>query len=537
MSKRLIIIIIVALISAASLYLVLNQLMGASNLEILDVDFKLSLENYRLCRSIELLVKNKGDANLTISSVRIDGKDVHLWILRGGYIPPRSTATILVFYPWKSGGKYSIEIVSDSGSAKVEEAAPSLDKIGFIVNNRRTIDWHGILSFEVEFSDGECKPYCLEIVDENGVKATSQMWGILTYDSGYVRYAVISFIAHIPKESSKTYYLVPVDKEVRGVSDKINVFENSDSILVSNGELTVKFNLTDRFHGSIDYFGSQNKGINFAEIFKPPQATLSELYFFHGFLDSVFDSNGKMFAIIMKTDVTVESKGPLFAVVKRTWKLRDLGMAYDFYAIPENGTYILYNFLVDIEKPMGLGALAGEGEYTIYNPAGMGSFAIAHLAVKNATFFLTLGGEIYAPLYPGMDIYADQPMAACIDHETGVFIQLLANDPQNPVGYWHISKQKFPWHIWGGDKPNPSTSEIGGYEYAKDLIFIAGVHKYMLCYSGQQSDPWRSGGLVIQPGTYSWLFEVYAAIKEDVLTAMKREYNMYYSNLEIEVKV
>ena len=60
MSKRLIIIIIVALISAASLYLVLNQLMGASNLEILDVDFKLSLENYRLCRSIELLVKNKG---------------------------------------------------------------------------------------------------------------------------------------------------------------------------------------------------------------------------------------------------------------------------------------------------------------------------------------------------------------------------------------------------------------------------------------------------------------------------------------------
>jgi len=46
----------------------------------------------------------------------------------------------------------------------------------------------------------------------------------------------------------------------------------------------------------------------------------------------------------MKTEVSIESDGPLLVVVKRKWNFRTMGIAYDFYAVSFKGNYILYRF-------------------------------------------------------------------------------------------------------------------------------------------------------------------------------------------------
>jgi len=528
MKKILLLISLIAVI-ASMLYFTLT--LKPPSLEVEVVSCSISIDKWRVERLFKLTLVNKGDSNITISEVKVNGATVK-WASETPIITPGAKLRLYIYYPWAPLKKYSIEVITERGSVKTEVKAPELKERRLKLVNTGEVSFKGIVSVEVFFSDKECLPGCIKVVDEEGEETISQMWGYILYDSGYVKTAVVSFIANIPPKSSKVYKILltskPPEYEVEGI---LAVEESKNYIKVSNGLLTVGFNLS--FAGSIDFFGDPSAGVNFAKIFKPPGTTLSELYFFHGFIDSVLDSNGKMYAIAMKTKVTVESKGPLLVVVKRKWNLRLSGQAFDFYALPVNESYLLYRFVIVLKEELGLGALAGTGEYTIYNPAGMGSFAISHVAVKKAEFFLTPSGETYAPLYPGLDIPAEKPVAACIDHETGVYVALLSNDPVHPVGYWHLSRQKFPWHIWKGDKPSPSTSEIGGYEYAKDLSFIAGVHKYMLCYVEQRSDPWRRGGIVIRPGTYSWMTAVGAVVKKDVVSELKSAEN-YFTKIVIE---
>jgi len=84
----------------------------------------------------------------------------------------------------------------------------------------------------------------------------------------------------------------------------------------------------------------------------------------------------------------------------------------------------------------------------------------------------------------------------------------------------------------GRRQTSPSTSEIGGYEYTKDLSFIAGVHKYLLCYVEQKSDPWRKRSITIKPGTYSWMTSVGIIIHEDVLLELQKVNNTL-KNIEV----
>ncbi|MCD6368339.1 MAG: hypothetical protein J7L38_00910 [Thermoproteales archaeon] len=518
--KVLLVLITIFLVAlGAFLYM---SLQSRSNISVESLSFEVNVEGWRISRVIKAKITNTGSENVTITGVEVNGKSVNRWTSGSRVLTPKESTFIYIYYPWKSSTQYSVKISTSGGEGILEAKSPQFSKILLKLTNVGGDVWEGVFSFETYFSDGECKPKGIKVFNEYGEEVASQMWGIVTYESGYVKTAIISFHVSIPPGGEKTFAItLGVEPKAYESNPNILVEESDEYIRVINGRIIVGFNNSDRYHGSIDYFGDVEGSYNFAEIFKPPEATLSELYFFHGFLDSVLDSSGKMFAIIMKTEISIESKGPLLVVVKRSWKLRDLGTAYDFYAIPQNSTSIYYRFVIDAVKNIGLGALAGEGEYTIYNPAGMGSFAIGHLAVKGADFFLTAEGDIYSPLYPGMDVSAEKPIASCVDHETGVGVQLISNDEVNPIGYWHISKQKFPWHIWGGDKPSPSTSEIGGYKYAKDLSFIAGVHKYLLCYSGEQSDPWRGNGISIEPGTYSWVMEVKAVIKKSISTELQ----------------
>ncbi|HDD64197.1 MAG TPA: hypothetical protein ENF53_03450 [Thermoprotei archaeon] len=540
-----IIVIVVAVVAA---YAVLNLMPQACELELVSYKFTAYSSGWRFERAIEVTLKNVGENNATISSIKVNDKDVYTWNPRWIVIHPGEIKTIYIFYPWK-GEECNIKIETNVGVLEFKDKSPSFKGYDVYISNPYSFKIDEIYSINLHFADGECKANEIKVVDENGNEVLSQVWGILKYDSGYIKTATVSFKIEIEAYGARQYSIL-IGEQPTATGGKIDIYVErvkGSYTIVDNGALRIRFNETGRWHGCIDYFGS--KDVNFAKIFYPKGAHPPEgLAFYHGLLDSMLDSEGKMYAVIQKTDIYIESEGPLLYVYTRKWKLKLLGYAYEFYAIPKGKSYIVYKFAMDVSREFGVGPGAGkpapsEPDYRYYNPHGVGGMSIPHLSVVtgvaglDAPYFLLDTGDIYDPLYPGIDIWVMHPVAACRDYDLGVGISILCNDPTHPIWYWHITTQKFPWFEWGASAESLRDDPAG------DLSSISGVDINMLCYHGQ--DPSREpyaletevvprGGVLFREGYYSWVFVVRAMIHEDVLSTLKTMKDMY---LGLEVSV
>jgi len=543
---RLIYVVIIVAILGVAGFLVYQQFMAKNYVELVNVDFVLESRNWRILRIIKVTIRNTGSDNATINSVTVNGRTLNTWGPRGLIIYPGEVKAVEIYYPWK-GEECNVVIETNVGKVEFKKKSPEVRKISIGIQNTAGEDIDEIVSFGLFFADGEVKPGEVRVLDENGVEVLNQMWGIVTYQSGYVKTAVISFPLKLPKGGYAEYTLILGEKPtLLGSLEGVIIERTGEYTFVDNGYYRVRFNESDsvkRGHGSIDYFG--NGKVNLAKIFKPKGAPPSGgLAFLHGFIDSMVESDGKMYAILQKTEIWVESQGPLLFVYARKWNLRTLGYAYEFYAIPADKPYMFYEAVFDVEHYFAVGPGAGkpgvgEADGRYYNPSGMGGMAVPHLAVVRALFFVIDTGDIYSPTYPGVDIWIKHPIAACRDYDLGAGIMLLANDPTNPLGYWHITLHKFPWYDWFGGIPGPEE------EPAVEFTTIAGIHERMLCYQGQNiyDEPYAQerevvprGAVRINEGTYSWVFVVRAIFGEDAVTALKH-LNKVYGEIELTVTI
>ncbi len=522
----------VLMVSAVILLLVLGFVFiynpfSQVNVSIERVEFLVKNDGWKILRTIRVYLKNKGNDNVTINAVSVNGVSFSSWSSRWIIIYPGETKYIEIYYPW-NGGEYTISIDTSQGRVEVKKKSPTLTKINVVFENYENKPLDEIASFELFFADGEVKPGEVRVLDENGVEVLNQMWGIVTYQSGYVKTAVISFPLEVPPGGLKSFTIVFGEESSYSNSStpslKIERFEGYT--VIYNGVIKVRFNETEYYHGNIDYFGSEE--VNFAKMYRPANSTRSGLSFFHGMIDAYFDDgNGKMYAYLMKTKMWIDSVGPLFAVYARRWNLKTEGYTYEFFAVPVNRPYMLYRAVVYVTHEFTVGPNAGkpapgEADYRYYNPSGMGNMAIPQLSVWRALFFLTDTGDLYSPPYPGNDLWIKHPVAALRDYDEGVGIMLLGNDPANPLGYWHITLHKFPWYDWLGEVPSNDP--------AADLVFIAGIHERMLCYDGQDpnAEPYASerkvvprGFVLLDEGTYSYLFAVRLILNEDAVTVLR----------------
>ena len=505
---------VIVIVLVAVLYFT-GILFPRAPIKITEVKFTLDSSDWKIFRAIVLKVENPSTSNVTIEAVYINGKR---WNKVAPYrllVEAGKTLYLKIYYPW-NGEELRITLETNKGKAEVSKKAPSFKSVSLTVVNEGSSKVDTVVSYELFFAPGELKKPLIKVLNEEGSEVLSQVWGVTLHDDGSVETAVLSFRVSLKGYESKSFLIV-LGEAPSKVGEKPSTVtvesKEKEYTLISNGLLTVRFN--EAMSGAIDYFGSSQ--VNYAKIYRPPNATLSGLVFWHGMLCSCLEQDGRLYAILMGADTYIDSEGPFFVVYVRKWKLRELGLAYEFYAVSTEKPYMIYRFVIKAVRDITGGPGAGPGAqgYEFYNPAGMGRIGIPHLAVKDATFFMIETGDLYYPEWPGKDLWSVHVVAACRDDAHGVSIAVLSNDPTHVIAYWHIVTKKWPFEYRG--------------TYWGDLIFVAGIHEYMLCYDGQDitKEPYAAerpvvprGGIRIRPGTYTWMFRVESIVNEDVLSRL-----------------
>jgi len=528
--KKVVAILVALVIVAITAYMLLPSLLQRPCVSIASYEFKVKLSGWRIMRVIEVYLENSGTDNVTISLVKVNGEEWSLWSPQDLMIKPGDRGCIEIQYPWNND-ELEVSIETSGGEVKFKDKAPAFNGVKIVLLNAYNQTISELVHLEMYFKDGECKRGFIRILDDEGLEVESQMWGVVEYESGYVRTAIISFPISLRPGEHVEYRLEVGEKSVYAGTESpyISIKQTGNYTLIENGVLTVRFKEYEvisgrlfKYGGVIDYFGNQK--INFAKLYEPPNSTRSGLNFFHGMLDSFFEFGyDKRYALLVKTDTWIDSRGPLLAVYARKWSLGgDRGYVYEFFGIPVDSKYILYRCVVEVNREFSVGPNPGPGAggYEFYNPAGMGEMGVPHLAVVGATYYLIESEDIYYPPWPGVDIWIKHSIALCVDFNLGVGISLVVNDEAAPLGYWHISTTKWPWED----------------EYSSDMIFLAGIHENMLCYDGQNisKEPYASerevkprGSATYRRGVYSYLFAVRAIIGEDALTILKYMNNLY----------
>ena len=212
MKKMILFVIFAILVVATAAYFTL--MCKKISLEAKSIVFKNNIVKWHIERIIEIALVNKGENNITLNEIKVNGK-IAKWTAFSHIILPGSICKITVFYPWNTSKKYSIEIVTDKGSLTINADSPKLFEIKLKIFNRLKKYFKDIVSFEIFFGDGECKPHYIKVIDEKGNEVISQMWGIVLYSSGYVKSAVISFLAEIPPASTRIYKIVLTSNPVK----------------------------------------------------------------------------------------------------------------------------------------------------------------------------------------------------------------------------------------------------------------------------------------------------------------------------------
>jgi len=508
---------IAAIILVATLYIA-GILAPKAPLKIVKAYCSIDTSDWKIFRVVVLQLENPSESNVTINAVYVNGKRWNKWRPYRLIVKPGKKAYLKIYYPW-NGKELKICVETDKGKLETSVKAPVFKSVALTVTNEGSSEVREVVCFDLFFAKGELKEPLIKVI-EGESEIPVQVWGITRYDDGSIETAVLSFRISLNPYSSKSYLIVfgEVSTVVAKMPPGVIVKRvEKKYTLISNGVLVVRFNESVEgaveYSGAIDYFGT--KDLNFAKIYRPPNVTLSGLVFWHGMLCSCFEQDGRMYAILMGAKTYIDSEGPFFIVYARKWKLRELGWAYEFYAVSTTEPYLLYRLVIQTTKDLTAGPGAGPGAhgYEFYNPSGMGRMCVPQLAVRNAEFFMIETGDLYYPDWPGVDLWIVHVVAACIDDARGVSIALLSNDPTHSLGYWHIVTKKWPFEFRG--------------TYWGDLIFVAGIHEHMLCYEGQdiRKEPYAverpvvpRGGIVIRPGVYSWMFRVESIVGKDILS-------------------
>ncbi|MEM2342265.1 MAG: hypothetical protein QXX94_07530 [Candidatus Bathyarchaeia archaeon] len=532
------IISVVSIISVAVIYM-LFFMQSAYEIEILSAECIVETYGWRIVRTIKVDIRNPGDENVTVSGVLVDEKSWNQLSPTNLLIPPKSVRTIKIFYPWNSV-KYSVTIETDKGKKKVDVDAPNFSSLKAILQNLNDDEWNSMISFDFIFGDGELEEPKMAVY-KDGAPIICQVWGIVRYESGYIKSATISFPASIPARGESSY-MIRLNEEGLEENNPLNLDKSSGFVLINNGVIKVRFNENEGYRGEIDWVGDVNNKINYAKVFGIFRGSRHDLK--SGLLTISLVYWGPMTIINSDNFATyIESNGPLLAVYARKWKMQsDLGWAYEFYAVPHNNPIILYKVFLDVNREfnMGPGAAPGSG-YEIYNPYGTGYLAIPLLIVKNASFFITDLSDIYHPPWPGSDLWAKHPVAACINATHAVAITRVCNDPVIPIEYWHITTERWftgfewPWNLEYTGEENVWT----------DHVAVVGVPEGKLCWTGQDlsREPYAiereitpRGTLTLRVGRYSWIFHVEVIVEGDVTHTLYKLVNTY-SGVDVNVEV
>lgn len=529
---------LISIISIAVAIYVLFFTQSAYEIEIVNAECVIETYGWRIVRTIKVDIRNLGDENVTVSRILVDEKSWNQWYPTNLLIPPKSMRTIKIFYPW-NGAKYVVTIETDKGRKRVDVNAPNFSSLKVTLRNLNNEEWNNVVSLDLIFDDGELNEPKMAVYKDN-VPITCQVWGIVRYESGYVKSITVSFPVSISPRGESSY-IIKLNEKGLEENNPLNLDKSSDYALINNGVIKVRFNENESYRGEIDWVGDVNNRINYAKVFGIFRGSRHDLK--SGFLTLSLLYWGPM--TILNSDrfaTYIESNGPLLAVYARKWKMQsDLGWAYEFYAIPRNNPIILYKVFLDVNREfsMGPGAAPGSG-YEIYNPYGTGYVAIPLLIVKNATFFITDTADIYHPPWPGSDLWAKHSVAACINATHAVAITRVCNDPIVPIEYWHITTERwFTGFEW------PWNLEYTGEENIwADHVAIVGVPEGKLCWTGQDlsREPYAiereitpRGTLTMRVGKYSWIFHVEIIVEGDVTHTLYKLVNTY-SGVDVDVE-
>ncbi|MEM2341234.1 MAG: hypothetical protein QXX94_01095 [Candidatus Bathyarchaeia archaeon] len=538
--KRLIIPISIIVVIAGSLaYFLLFQQSG-SPIEVASIEFSIDAHLFSLNRVIKIELRNLGDNNITVNRVMINDEVWNMWAPRNLLIIPKSSGVLNVYYPW-NGREYKITVETSGGTVEFNKQAPEFTQIRLNLQNNRNEEWNDMVHFNMFFADGELSEPKIAVYEgENSVPC--QIWGIVRYESGYIKTATITFMATMAPTGKKTYTIKLGEQgQIPPETGMIEITRrNENYVIISNNIIKIGFN--EEYRGEIDFVSDMRESVNLARkyIFGhwDPNAGAGQAWS-QGFLQSSLYYFGPMNALNkdIKCETYIETEGPLLAIYARKWFLRgNLGVGYEFFAIPYNNPRILYKFSLEMTGDLnqGPGAAPGSG-YEYYNWFGCGGLAIPLLSVKDGTFFLTEDVNTYFPDWPGNDLWAKHTVAACINATYGAAIRIIGNDPVIPIGYWHVVIRRWPW-----DQDITSVPEIGIWI---GQIHIAGIPEGKLCWTGQplNNEPYAAereitprGTITLYRGFYSWLFNVEILINRDVALTLKDLSE--YDKIEVSAK-
>ncbi|MEM2342292.1 MAG: hypothetical protein QXX94_03345 [Candidatus Bathyarchaeia archaeon] len=507
-------------------------------LEFSSVNFIVETYGWRVSRVIELNLKNIGSENVTIIGVKLNGEKWNLWSPKSLLIPPNSVGKLKVFYPW-NGGNYKITIETDKEERSIDVSAPEFNGVKVTIQNPSGEIWKNLVTFDFTFAPNELQEPKLSVYEDNNPIAC-QIWGVVKYEDGSVESASVSFITVIDPGEEKTY-VIKLNEPPRMEVTNLNIERIDNRTIINNGVIKVRFN--EDYRGEIDQVTDVDGKINYAKVFGIYKG--STHVWQHGFLQTsvntyIVSYTGEKRAYqmsILTSDnyiTYVESNGPFLATYARKWKLQsDFGWVYEFYAIPQNASLILYKTVFHVSGKWDVGPGPDPtGGWAYYNVYGTGYTGFPFLAIRHASFFSTESAEVYFPDWPGEDLWAKHSIAACVNATYGVAVTKVADDPVLPMEYWHITVRRWPFSIVSAPEPGARDEDVW-----TDYVAIAGIPEGKLCYEGQDlsREPYireRSitlrGTITFDVGLYSWIYHIEIIVNRDIIGVLQeitRKYN------------